>query len=87
MSGGKPILAAIDGGAKDIINESKCGVVVPSGNAKEYAKLLDDFVENKEKYKDCGKNAIKYFEENFEKKKVLDRLEKYLNDLSNKERV
>lgn len=87
MSGGKPILAAIDGGAKDIINESKCGVVVPSGNAKEYAKLLDDFVENKEKYKDCGKNAIKYFEENFEKKKVMDRLEKYLNDLSNKERV
>lgn len=87
MSGGKPILASIDGGAKDIINESRCGAVVPSGHAEEYAKLLDDFLENKEKYKDCGKNAIKYFEENFEKNKVMDRLEKYLESLSKKEGV
>lgn len=81
MSGGKPILAAIDGAAKDIINESNCGAVVPSGNAKEYAKLLDDFIEHPNKYKDCGKNAKKYFAEKFEKDVVIDKLELYLKDL------
>ena len=82
MSCGKPILAAIDGGAKDIIEESNCGAVVPSGNAKEYAKLLDDFVENPDKYKNCGSNAIKYFNENFEKELIINKIEEYLESLT-----
>ena len=85
MSSGKPILAAINGGARDIIKESKCGAVVQSGDFENYAKLLDDFVENKNKYNDCGKNAKKYFDENFEKEIVINKLEKYLEELSKKE--
>lgn len=81
MSVGKPILAAINGGAKDIINESKCGAVVPSGDSKKFAELLDDFVEHQEKYKDCGKNAVKYFNENFEKEIIINKLESYLENL------
>ena len=87
MSGGKPILAAIDGGAKEIIEESNCGKAVPAGDSIQFAKLLDGFVENKEKYKDYGKNAIKYFNENFEKKIVLEKLEEYLIDLTKKRSV
>ena len=84
MSSGKPILAAIDGGAKDIIEESKCGSVVPAGDSVAFAKLLDDFVDNTEKYKDCGKNAIKYFNKNFEKEVVMKQIESYLKSLINK---
>jgi len=84
MSAGKPILASIDGGAKQIIEESKCGAVVPAGDAKEYAKILDDFIENKDKYKDCGKNAINYFNKYFEKKEVIDNLERILIELAKK---
>ena len=87
MSGGKPILAAINGGAKEIIEESQCGAVVPSGDANGYAKLLDDFVENPEKYNKCGENAIKYFNENFEKEIVMNKLEKYLKKLVKREEV
>lgn len=82
MSAGKPILASIDGGAKQIIEESKCGAVVPAGDAKEYAKILEDFIENKDKYKDCGKNAINYFNKYFEKKEVIDNLERILIELA-----
>ena len=85
MSAGKPILAAIDGAAKDIIEESECGAVVPSGDAEAYSKILDDFIENKEKYKNCGKNAIEYFNNNFEKEIVMDKLEKTLIELTKKE--
>lgn len=83
MSAGKPILASIDGGAKQIIEESKCGAVVSAGDAEGYAKILDDFIENKDKYKNCGKNAINYFNKFFEKKIVIDNLEKILIELVN----
>ena len=84
MSGGKPILAAINGGAKDIINESKCGALVPSGDSEAYAKLLDDFIENRDKYKECGKNAIDYFNKNFEKDLVMGKLESLLQQMVSK---
>ena len=82
MSAGKPIFASIDGGANEIIRESKCGRVVPSGDYKAYAKLLDDFVETPDKYKEYGKNAISYFNDNYEKEVVLNQLEKILVDLA-----
>lgn len=84
MSSAKPILAAIDGGAKDVIEESKCGAVVPAGDSVAFAKLLDDFVDNTVKYKDCGKNAIQYFNKNFEKEVVMKKIESYLKSLINK---
>jgi len=43
--------------------------------------LYNSFIEDKEKYKECGKNAVKYFNENFEKKIVIDKLENYLKEL------
>ena len=86
MSAGKPILASINGAAKDIINESKCGKVVESGDYEAYAKILDDFVENKEDYKDCGKRAKEYFDNNFEKELVMKKIENILEEMiKNKE--
>ena len=84
MSAGKPIIAAINGGANEIIKESKCGIAVPSGDYKGLAKAMEDFIANREKYKDCGKNAIDYFNKNFEKELVLDKLENILKELANK---
>ena len=84
MSAGKPILASINGGAKDIIEESKCGKCVPADDIEGFAKILDDFIENKDDYKECGKNAVKYFNENYEKELIMNKIEKILFDLSNK---
>ena len=81
MSAGKPILAAIDGAARDIIKESNCGEAVRSGDAEAYANLLDDFADKPEKYKECGQNAVKYFNENFEKELVLSKLENLFKEL------
>lgn len=81
MSAGKPILASINGAAKDIINESKCGKVVKSGDYESYAKILDDFVENTEYYKDCGKRAKEYFDSNFEKELVMKKIEDTLEEM------
>lgn len=74
MSAGKPILASIDGGANEIIKESNCGKAVASGDYVEYAKIISDFINNPSEYKECGNNALKYFDENFEKNIVINNL-------------
>lgn len=84
MSAGKPIFASIDGGANEIIKESNCGAVVAADDCIAFAEILDDFVDHPDKYKNCGKNAIEYFDKNFEKNIVMDKLEKILIDLSKK---
>ena len=78
MSAGKPIIAAVDGGAKDIIEECQCGIAVPADDVDGYAKAIVEYIEHKEKYIECGVRAKKYFDENYDKNVVIDKLEGYL---------
>lgn len=78
MSAGKPIIASVDGGAKEIIEECQCGIAVPADDVDGYAKAITEYIEHKEKYADCGNRAKKYFDENYDKKVVMDKLEGYL---------
>ena len=78
LSAGKPVLASIDGGAKDIINETKCGLAVAADDDIAFAMAITKFVENPEKFQSCGIKGLNYFNENYDKKIVLDRLEKVL---------
>lgn len=86
MSAGKPIIASVDGGAKDIIEECRCGVAVPADDVEGYAKAITDFIEHKEMFADCGERAKKYFDENYDKKVVMDKLEGFLTELANQEK-
>ncbi len=78
LSAGKPVLASIDGGASDIIKKCGCGAAVPADDADTYAEVLKDFIENPGKYEECGKKGIEYFEKNFRKDLVMDRIEEIL---------
>lgn len=55
MSTEKPILASINGAAKEAIEEYKCGVCVDSGDYKAYSKIIKKFLD--------GKINIKYKKE------------------------
>ena len=48
MSTGKPIFASIEGAARDVIEESKCGVCIEPDDYISLAKTMLDFI------KDCG---------------------------------
>ena len=82
MSAGKPIIASVDGGAKDIINWCGCGVAVSADDVDGYARVLTHFIENPHDYMDCGNKAKQYFEENFKEDVVIDKLEGYLKYLT-----
>jgi len=74
MAAGKPVIGAIDGGAKEIIRESGCGVCVDAGDFHALAKVMKDFVENHGLYSECGTRGREYFQRNFTKDIFMDSL-------------
>lgn len=87
MSAGKPILASVDGGAKEIIEECQCGIAVPADDADGYAVAITKFIENPMRYTECGLRAKKYFDENFDRNVVMDKLEDLLKSLAESSRT
>lgn len=80
MATGKPLIGAINGEGKRIINESKCGLVGNSGDFKALAKnALDIYYMTEEERKYMGENGKRFFEENFTRKKLLSELEIIVN--------
>lgn len=75
MAAGKPIIGMIDGSAKDVIEESKCGICVPAEDASGLANAMKSFITESEKYSNCGQNGRQYFIDNFSKKKFMVKLE------------
>ncbi|MBP3769950.1 MAG: glycosyltransferase family 4 protein [Lachnospira sp.] len=81
ISAGKPVIASIDGGAKKIIEDTKCGLVVSANDVNGFATIIKEFIENPDKYTECGVRGKKYFDENYDKNIVINKLEGYLKDL------
>ena len=78
MAAGKTVLAAANGAAKEIIADSRCGVCVPAGDHVAYGEILKTFVEHRERYADCGRNAREYFLNNFTEERHFTELEAQL---------
>uniref|UniRef100_UPI004057559E glycosyltransferase family 4 protein n=1 Tax=Agathobacter sp. TaxID=2021311 RepID=UPI004057559E len=80
MACGMPIIAALDGEAQSIIKEAGCGYCGPAGSAKH---LVENIMLFKNSSSECreklGNNALEYFENNYEKNMLLDKIETYLN--------
>lgn len=78
MAAGKPVLAAIDGSAAEVIAESGCGASVPGTDSTGLAALMVDFIDNREKYAGCGEKGRDYFRENFRRDRYMDEIESLL---------
>ncbi len=81
MAAGKPVIGAINGAAQEIIKESGCGVCVNASDSKALAESMRDFIENPNKYKDCGENGRRYFRENFTKANFMSKIIERFNEI------
>lgn len=75
MACGMPVIAAAQGETERIINEAKCGICSSIGDSKmlsESIKLLSktDLIEMR-------KNSREYFEKHFDKKILMNKIDKY----------
>ena len=76
MAVGKPIIGAIDGETRVVVEEAKCGYCGRAEDAEELANNIKKFISEDTDKIAMGENARKYYEENFKEKLFMDRLEK-----------
>lgn len=75
MAFGKPILAMINGIGEKVIQESGCGYVASAGDYIQLAQNAHNaYKESKDSLYEKGKNGKIYYNNNFEKEKILDNL-------------
>lgn len=77
MAAGKPILASANGEIANVIKESGAGFCSRADDNREFVDIVKLFLNNEDRY-NMGKNARKYYVNNFSKEKVMDKLEKIL---------
>ncbi len=78
MAAGLPVIGAINGAARAVIDDSKCGVCVDAGDSDALANAMSDFVTGFDKYADCGRNGRAYYEKHFSKDRFMTDLESAL---------
>lgn len=81
MAAGKPVIGAISGSAKDLIEESNCGRCVESGDIEGLKTVFIDFFEGLADFKKLGINGRNFFLENFTKEKYINEIAKKLDRL------
>lgn len=77
MAAGKPIIGAINGETKQIIQEAQCGLCCDAEDDKELANLILQFCRSNDKEK-MSINSYDYYCRNFSKERFLSSLEESL---------
>jgi glycosyltransferase involved in cell wall biosynthesis len=77
MACGIPIIASADGETVQIIKESNAGLSSPAGNAQELSEIIIELSSRSNvELKQIGSNARTYYNKNFNKEQLLDRMDK-----------
>lgn len=74
MAAGKPIFAAVNGPAHELIEKSGCGLAVDSGDSAGLAEAMRTMILQPEIFGTCGANARTYFLEHFTERRHMDAL-------------
>lgn len=81
MACGKPVLAAADGETAQALHESGAGLAAAAEDAEGLAaRALELYRMGPDERAQMGSNARAYFQEHFEREKLLDRLEGWMRD-------
>ncbi len=73
MAAGKPVILAIDGEIRQVVEKAMAGVAVPPGDANALAKAIMDFASNPEKCRKMGMNGRKSIEMEFSRTELAER--------------
>ncbi len=79
MAAGKPIIGAVNGEAAEIIKEANCGFCAAAEDVDGFIECIEKFLSADKSA--LGKNARKYYEENFRKEDFIRKLTEELEKL------
>lgn len=81
MAAGKPIIGAMNGAGRQVIEEAKCGFCAKAGDYRKLSEQFLTFMNDCNEYSELGLNSRDYFIKNFTEKKHFETLENALNRL------
>jgi glycosyltransferase involved in cell wall biosynthesis len=79
MAAGKPVIGAINGETRLVIEEAECGFCCKAEDHVALAELVKGFALNKENHSEMGDNARKYYKEHFDKTIFMSNLIDFLS--------
>ena len=63
----KPVLMAIDGVSRELIEKAGAGIYVEPENTLAYINIISDYYKNKDMIKQHGENGYQFAKENFDR--------------------
>lgn len=81
MAAGKPVIGAIDGEAKNVIEQYQCGYCVPACDYEALATVCKKFAQDRANHAAMGNNARIAYEQAYAKDKFIDSLENSLKEM------
>lgn len=78
MSCKKPILMAIDGVSRELVEDANAGSYVEPESAQEFNKIIREYLNSKERVIMEGENGYNYARENFDREILATR---YINEI------
>lgn len=87
MAWGKPVFAAIEGAAAEVIQNAQCGLVANASDDQGLAANMRAYILNPSHYEVFGRNARQYYEKNFTKDVFISKLEYIFTDIKNGEKL
>ena len=81
MSCKKPILMAIDGVSKELVEKANAGIFVEPENPEDFEKKIRYYLKDPERIKLEGENGYKYAKENFDRNVLAKKYIKHLESL------
>lgn len=79
----KPILMAIDGVSRDLVEAAKAGSYVEPENTSEYNRIIRGYLNNPQRLDEEGESGYQYAKQNFDREvlanKYLDKIKQIIN--------
>lgn len=83
MATGKPVIGAMSGAGKELIEEANCGVCAEAEDYMGLANLMKDYLKNPAAYVSAGLNGKEYVKAHFTLSEHISNLEKLLSETIN----
>ena len=81
MAAGRPVILAIDGVIREVVEQAAGGIYISPGDSQAMANAIGYLADQPEKGREMGRNARKYIERYFDRTVLADKLEELFQKL------
>jgi glycosyltransferase involved in cell wall biosynthesis len=74
MAAGRPVILAIDGVIREVVESAEAGIAVPPGDAQSLSEVVRIFYEDRPKMRLMGQNGRRCVEEHFDRSVLAEKL-------------